>query len=268
MTEPSAIWAYVVAEHVGPAALDELDGVGGGRVRAVAGAGLTAVVGDVPLAGYGEAALRRNLEDLSWLEATARAHHRVIEAVAAQGPVVPMRLATLYRDDAGAAAALGELAGDFRAAIARTTAHKEWGVKAYAARPAEPDGTDRDPRPASHSSGRAPAGSGAAYLARRRHERSARERARSEVVASAEQIHARLARLADESRLHPPQSPQLAGQRAQMILNAAYLVADDRDGDFAAAVASLAAGHPALRLEITGPWPPYSFAGLPEASQR
>jgi hypothetical protein len=53
-----------------------------------------------------------------------------------------------------------------------------------------------------------------------------------------------------------------------MILNAAYLVADDRDGDFAAAVDSLAAGHPALRLEITGPWPPYSFAGLPEVSQR
>jgi len=263
----SAVWAYAVAERVRPACLDKLEGVGGGRVRAVAAAGLTAIAGDVPLAEFGEAALRRNLESLAWLEATARAHHQVIETVAGEGPVVPMRLATVYRDDAGAAAAVAELSGDFRAALARTRGHKEWGVKAYAARPAEPGDTDRGPGPAGPGSGRASTGSGAAYLARRRQELSAHQRAHRDAVASAELIHARLARLADQSRLHPPQSPQLAGHRAQMILNAAYLLADDRAGGFAAAVTELAGRHPAVRLEITGPWPPYSFAGLLEAGQ-
>jgi hypothetical protein len=268
MTEPSVVWAYAVAKPVRPACLDELVGVGSGRVRAVAAAGLTAIAGDVPVAEFGEAALRRNLEDLAWLEDTARAHHRVIAAVAREGPVVPMRLATVYRDDAGAAAALAEFAGDFRSAIARTREHKEWAVKAYAAGPAEPDGTGGDPEPAApRESDRAPAGSGAAYLARRRHQLSAHEHARRDAAATAELIHARLAQLADESRLHPPQSPQLAGRRAQMILNAAYLLANDRDGDFAAAVTDLAERHPAVRLEITGPWPPYSFVGPPEADQ-
>ena len=99
-TGPSAVWAYAVAERVRLACLDKLEGVGGGRVRAVAAAGLTAIAGDVSLAEFGEAALRRNLENLAWLEATARAHHQVIETVAGEGPVVPMRLATVYRDDA------------------------------------------------------------------------------------------------------------------------------------------------------------------------
>ena len=264
--EPSAVWAYAVAEHVRPACLDEMEGVGGGPVRAVTAAGLMAIAGDVPAAEFGEAALRRNLENLAWLEATARAHHRVIEAIAGEAPVVPMRLATVYRDDAGTAASLTERAGDLRAALARIRAHKEWGIKAYAARPAGP-GAAGDPDPAPRDSGPAAAGSGAAYLARRRQELSAHERARRDVAASAEQIQARLAALADEGRLHPPQSPQLAGHSAQMILNAAYLVADEREGDFAAAVADLAGRNPAVRIEITGPWPPYSFAGLPEPGQ-
>jgi hypothetical protein len=74
-------------------------------------------------------------------------------------------------------------------------------------------------------------------------------------------IHAELSRHAAEARLHPPQAPQLTGSKAPMILNAAYLLDTGRGEDFAAAVAALAGQHPGLRLELTGPWPPYSFAG-------
>jgi hypothetical protein len=48
-----------------------------------------------------------------------------------------------------------------------------------------------------------------------------------------------------------------------MVLNAAYLL--DAEGEignrFAAAVAEMASAHPELRMELTGPWPPYSFTG-------
>jgi hypothetical protein len=48
-----------------------------------------------------------------------------------------------------------------------------------------------------------------------------------------------------------------------MVLNAAYLLdAGGEIGDrFAATVAELASAHPELRIELTGPWPPYSFTG-------
>jgi hypothetical protein len=46
-----------------------------------------------------------------------------------------------------------------------------------------------------------------------------------------------------------------------MLLNAAYLL-DAADGvSFTAAVAGQATAHPELRIELTGPWPPYSFVG-------
>jgi hypothetical protein len=46
-----------------------------------------------------------------------------------------------------------------------------------------------------------------------------------------------------------------------MVLNAAYLVADEQAEEFGAAVTGLAAGHRALQLTLTGPWPAYSFVG-------
>lgn len=46
-----------------------------------------------------------------------------------------------------------------------------------------------------------------------------------------------------------------------MVLNGTYLVDDDRADEFAAVVEDLGKQFPGIRLELTGPWPPYSFAG-------
>jgi Gas vesicle synthesis protein GvpL/GvpF len=255
------VWVYAVSHDISADRLGQLRGVGGEPVRSLSAGGLTAIAADVPLAEFGESAMRRNLEDLAWLEATARAHHHVIDALGQQGPLVPTRLATVYASDASVAAMLDERAADFRAALSRISAHQEWGVKAYAGQPPV-RGSRAAPAPA--RSARAPAGPGASYLQRRRDELSAHSQARHDAMASAKTIHARLSRLAAESRVHPPQAPQLTGIRAQMILNAAYLLDDERGDEFANAVTALAREHPGVHLELTGPWPPYSFTGLPE----
>ena len=254
-TESSCVWVYAVADDAAPAFTGGQIGVGGGAVRPLSAAGLTAIVGSVAGSEFGEAALRQNLEDLDWLERTARAHHEVIETVARERPVVPMRLATVYSSDEAAAGMLAERAADLRQALTRLAGRSEWGVKAHVAMPddgaagQQPE-TD-DPAP----------GPGAAYLRRRRAQLTASQDARREAVASAQTVHEELDRLAASARLYPPQSPEIAGHSGSMVLNAAYLVADDRAGEFGAAVTDLAARHRALQLTLTGPWPAYSFVG-------
>src|SRR6516164_9596775 len=135
------VWMYgVTGDNAEPFAdgVAGVGGVGGSLPRTITAARLTAVVGDVGDREYGEAALRRNLEDLDWLALTARAHHAVLEAVAGRGPVVPMRVATLFASDAGVAGLLHERAGEFRGALSRISARSEWGVKAYAVKPVDP----------------------------------------------------------------------------------------------------------------------------------
>lgn len=251
--EDRCVWLYAVTGGAGPLP-GHLAGVGAGAVRPVRAAGLAAIVGDVAEREFGEAALRRNLEDLDWLERTARAHHAVIEVVAGRGPVLPMRLATVYTSDASVTRMLEQRAADLRAALSRVAACSEWGLKAFAVPAAGHDAGDGQDGQAA-----GPIGPGAAYLRRRRAQLAARDDARREATASAQDIHAGLCRLAVSARLYPPQAPGLGGQPAPMVLNAAYLVADGRAEAFAAAVTELRDEHPAVRLTLTGPWPAYSF---------
>jgi hypothetical protein len=243
------VWVYGVTDDHGTVAADMI-GLGGSPVRTLSAAGLTAIIGDVSEREYGAAALRRNLEDLDWLDRTARAHHAVIGACGGQGPVVPMRLATVFASDAGVAGMLHERASDIQGAMSRISSRSEWGVKAYAVTPTDP----RGPVP-----GPGAAGPGAVYLRRRRAQWTAQNDARREATAGARTVYAELSRLAVSARLYPPQSPDLVGQPAPMVLNAAYLVADERAGEFAAAVTDLTARHRFVRLALTGPWPAYSF---------
>jgi hypothetical protein len=250
------IWVYAVAETARAGVPTDVPGVAGRPVGAVAAAGLTAVVSEVDLAEFGEQALRRNLEDLAWLEATAWAHHRVIDAFARSSPVVPMRLATVFGSTGRVAAMLEERACDLSAALALVDARTEWGVKVYA--------VERQSPPAGPAGG-APSRPGAAYLLRRKAELSASEDAKRAAAASAADLHAALSGLAAAALVRPPQGPQLTGGAGQMIFNGAYLVANEHSADWSAAVKDLADRHPAIRVELTGPWPPYSFAAIEDS---
>jgi hypothetical protein len=49
-----------------------------------------------------------------------------------------------------------------------------------------------------------------------------------------------------------------------MVLNAVYLLSSERAAESGDTVQKLADEHSTLRADVTGPWPPYSFAD-PEA---
>jgi Gas vesicle synthesis protein GvpL/GvpF len=253
MIEPDGLWVYAVTRP--GAEVDSLTGVAGGPVRLVAAGELTAVVSPVDLAEFGPEPLRRNLEKLPWLEAVARAHHQVIAAISATSAVVPMRLATVYRTPASLARMLVQRAGDFQAVLARTANCAEWGVKAYliAADAPQPGGEQV-------AAARSQPGSGTDYLRRRRAQLTADEDLRREAAASAERLHCELCAVASASARHRPQDPQLSGRRTQMILNGTYLVEDRRRERFAATVSRSMESSSSVRVEVTGPWPPYSFA--------
>lgn len=256
--EGLGVWAYAVACSLDPGLLAGVTGVDGEPVHTVEDAGLIAIVDSVDLGGFGEEPLRRHLEDLDWLATTARAHDAVIDVVVGFGPAVPMRLATVYLHDGRVRELLTKREHAFRAALRRVTGRTEWGVKVYAD-PHALAGPEHSARAEAESGARGP---GTAYLLRRRAQLSAREAAEQRAAAHGQDTHDTLGRIAAASKRHPPQDPRLTGDQRWMVLNGAYLVDDQRTDEFAAAVAALGDEHQGVRLELTGPWPPYSFAGV------
>jgi hypothetical protein len=281
------VWTYAITKDDylsgpdGEVDLSWLTGIGEAKVRTATSGGLTVLVSDVSMAEFGEAALRENLENLTWLDEVAREHHYVIDAAARLFPLLPVRLATVYSGDDALRAALAAHTDQLLGTLRRVGGRVEWGVKAYAAPepgdvPESDAGQGRGQGPQPDEAGRGPAagspaapdtdgdtrgGAGLAYLRRRRSQLTAAREARVAAVSGAQAVHADLTAKAGDTRLHPPRSAQLSGVRQPMLLNAAYLL-DAADGvSFTAAVAGQATAHPELRIELTGPWPPYSFAG-------
>ncbi|ONM47082.1 GvpL/GvpF family gas vesicle protein [Nocardia donostiensis] len=255
MTDGAGVWLYAVTSATASEP-PEMTGIAGETVRTVVSDRLVAVVGSVPLAVFGAEPLRRNLEDLPWLEATARAHDAVVSAVARRGPTIPLRLATVYLDDARVRELLDERRPDFESALALVTGRTEWGVKAYGDRAALTTAV-AEARAASSAKG-----AGTAYLLRRRAQLSAQETVEHDAAVRADEIHARLVRQAAAGRRQAATDPVLSGSRDWMVLNGTYLVDDERADEFAATVGELGKEYAGIRLEITGPWPPYSFAGV------
>ena len=137
----------------------------------------------------------------------------------------------------------------FTEALDRTRRRQEWGVKAYA--------TAVEP-PVAAESGPPAGGPGTAYLARKRNQRDRSSRARHLREEHARRLHDLLAWHEVAARLYPAQNPRLSGCAEAMALNAAYLVGIPEAASLRAAAEGFES--PYLRVELTGPWAPYSFA--------
>jgi hypothetical protein len=256
----TGLWVYCVAGGELPDVPPDVAGVAAGhQPRVVRAAGLAAVVSAVPLDEYGEEGLRRNLNDLEWLEEVVRAHEGVIETVLPGGPIVPMRVCTIYNAEEHVEQMLTERKPGFEDALARLTGRAEWGVKLTADRGRVAE-TARARM--GHVAG-ATAGAGGSYLGRKQQDLRLRDELDEIVTAAAAESHARLEEWATASELLPAQRRELSGHEGEMVLNAAYLVDDDRLEGFRGVVAELEHqyGGEGFAFELTGPWPAFHFTG-------
>lgn len=133
-------------------------GAGAAPGSAASPAALALLVSPVPQQDFNETALKDHFEDLEWLEEVARAHHEVVQAVAARETVLPLRMATVYQDDGRARRALTEQQPAFARRLAELDGHTEYGVKVYldpsappAATPPEMPPCPAPPRRARHT---------------------------------------------------------------------------------------------------------------------
>jgi hypothetical protein len=286
----TAWWLYCVVRDDDRPSLDGLTGVAGAAVEPIAEGELCALASSVPLDEFGEQPLHRNLEDVAWVERTARAHDGVLTRALACDAVLPLRMCTLFVDQAHVRALLRDDRAALADALRRLRGHAEWSVKTRVdlARLAEQMGAGGAAVRAAHMAG-APApgaapepgaepepgaapgpgadpGAGRAFFARKRAEDDRRERTLARATDVAEEVHARLSAVAADARLLPPQRRELSGLPGTMLLNGAYLVARDDDAAFSAAVSDLSARHRAegFAIDVSGPWAPYNFVSTEE----
>lgn len=218
---------------------------GGGPVRAVDHGELRAVVCDAPPEAI-RALEDLSPEDLDHLATVAHAHDEVLARVAAQAPVLPLRLGTLLADDATVRALLAVNGDALGRELTRVEGHAEWAVVVRV--------TDRPPAaaPADEAEG------GADYLRARREALAAREDRWASRNELADDVHERLARFAVDATTVDKRPLE----RVPPALHGVYLLPWDRIDAFEDAVDDARAAHPDAIIEASGPWPPYHFSSV------
>ncbi len=182
-------------------------------------------------------------------------HEAVVEAARRQGPALPVRFGTVFRDAEAVACALAERYETLVADLDRLGDRVELCLTALWAAPPGDEGSADAPRVGGARSG---GGAGARYLYARAAELQREQALKQRARAVARELDQRLGGLARERRVSLLPTPRVA-VRTAYLLDAAAVAA------FRATFQATRRARGDLRLLLTGPWPPYSFVTPPEA---
>ena len=192
-----------------------------------------------------------DLSETGRLAVLARGHDAVVRAAAGAGPVLPLRFGTAVPDEEVARTLLRTHAASAAEQLRRIGTAREWGVRLV--RTLAPGA-----EPALAGRLRTDDVSGTEYLSRRREELQRGDDLTRTAAEYAE-------RLQDELSAHVTESLRRGGSTgSSLLLDMAYLVPTAAEAEFLGQVQQLTEDLEAhgLALEVTGPWPPYSFVAL------
>jgi len=197
-----------------------------------------------------------DLSETSTLAMLARRHDEVVRNVFDHGPVLPLRFGTVVADEDGAHQLLEQHAGAARQRLAHLDTHREWGVRLTREAPG-PDADTTEDEQAERAQM-----SGTSYLAARREALQRGQRAEQETAALVQQVEEALSEYAVDL------AHRGGGPGSGALADLAYLVPQPRQEAFLDAVERLGreVADERLLLDLTGPWPPYSFATLDAAA--
>ena len=194
-----------------------------------------------------------DLSETSALAVLARRHDEVVRKVFDLGPVLPLRFGTVVADEDGAHRLLEHYAAAARRRLAHLDTHREWGVRLTREAPG-PDADTGEQERAERAQM-----SGTSYLAARREALQRGQRAEQETAALVQRVEEALSEYAVDVAHRGA-----AGSGSGGLADLAYLVPEGRQSAFLDAAERLRkeVADEQLLLDLTGPWPPYSFATL------
>jgi hypothetical protein len=227
-------------------------------VRLVQNSDLAAVVSDVDAAEYTGEATATAVGDPEWLSPRAVAHDSVITWIADRGAVIPFPMWVLFSDDSAVSSMLESRRAQFHAALDRVSDAREFSVRVSADASALANAAAATDSNLQQLDTQARAASpGQAYLLRRKLAESRKQAARDTALRIADETHSALS---STSRASAPRRTA-SSTDAGILLDAAYLVPDDRYDAFRSALTETVGTYApsGVRFDFTGPWPPYHF---------
>ncbi len=242
-------------------------GDGPAGLRYISAGGFFIVVKTVGDDEFSEENLKKNLADLSWLETNVREHIDVINRITEQNIVIPFKFGTIFKTEDGLEKFIDEYGDSLVENLLYVEWKEEWAVKIYCDRKILCTQIDELSAGAADLEKQIMASSpGKAFLLKRK---------KSDLVGNemdrlckiyGQEYYDEFLKLSDAARLSNLLPMEFSGRQDEMILNVAYLVSRERVVDLVSSVRFLKKRYGGLGfdIELTGPWPPFSFISIKE----
>jgi hypothetical protein len=228
------------------------------RLRVVSHGGLSALVEPVGGEEFSPRVLDDKLQSLEWVVAQASTHQAVLEQVMRESPVVPARLCTMFSGPSALRAQLREQERRFHALLDSLEGREEWSVKVFCHRAM----LERDiaTREGFNDPTGAPDAPGLAFLCRKRRQAELARLLDDLIDQCVDEVLDHVEDLAFTTRLRSLLSQQTTGRADAMLLNVAALLDHGADEAIALALDEISECHGEhFSIELSGPWPAYSF---------
>ena len=225
------------------------------------------VVKTVSETEFSEENLKKNLADIQWLEPNVREHIKVITLLMEQCTIVPFKFGTIYQSEER----LVKFAEDYSDSLIENLLFvewkEEWAVKIYCDRKALSGHIDDLSDEAAELEKQIMASSpGKAFLLKRKKEELIENEMDRICKNWGQDYYNEFKRMSSSTCLSNLLPKEFSGRNDHMILNAAFLVSKDNAINFVATARMMKmknTGH-GFDIEISGPWPPFSFISIKE----
>ncbi|HWG48932.1 MAG TPA: GvpL/GvpF family gas vesicle protein [Candidatus Acidoferrales bacterium] len=185
--------------------------------------------------------LESNMENLEWLAAHGVRHQQVVGEIADKETIVPARFGTLFSSQAALLKDVESRKSALTKVFDRIADSDEWGVKVFA---------EEQPSPATADT---PVSSGREYL----EQKAARVKKRPE---RADRDVQEFAEALDKVSTESAPAGKVSGTQPGLLWQATFLVPRSKRNQWDRVLQDfLNQWEGRRRIEVTGPWPPYSF---------
>jgi hypothetical protein len=221
---------------------------------------IAAVWSPVPVEDFCGPEAEERLRDLTWIGPRVIRHQEVVAGVMRHSPVLPVRFGTIFASLANLEKVLQRHSGAIAGCLTRLTDQEEWAVKGMLDRPGAREKlfSLKLAREAESLEALSP---GKRYLEEQRLRAAGDQELQRWLQKVCREVWTDLRGYAAEIQERRLLSREATGSDEDMVWNWALLIPRQAVGGFQARIQGVIAQYAprGLRLEVTGPWPPYSF---------
>lgn len=263
-------YIYCIKENIG--SKFTIKGIAGEKVFAVPCGDLEAVVSEVSLKEFGSEEIQRKAEeDLGWIKKNAEIHEKVLEEAMnlqrkkslTEMPVIPLKFGTIFKTEERVKNILNKHHEQFKKTLKNLAGKQEWGVKVYLDRKILEKKIRKFSSLVQEKEKEiAQLPEGVAYFMEKEVEEIVEKEADRILQDYTTDIFETLKRYAHDSAKAKNLEKEFAGESLPMVLNAFFLVPQEKLKNFTEKINNLIKKQQpnGLYFKHSGPWPPYHFA--------